>query len=131
MLTVLNNLIDIKRNMASMSINNNPTTLTINRSVVSINSSTGGKSIVDDTFNITCRVTKVNNSNRLANEFIGVQSIYNGAVILADYNAPFMSDMEKYIYTFDYDNQKYSVKSVMINREKTEITSIQVICEVV
>lgn len=128
---MLNNLIDTKRSMTSMSISNNPKTITINRKTITLNPSTGGKSVVEDTFNITCRVTKVNNGDFTGNENIGLQSIYNGAVILADYTAPFLQDMNKYEYTFTYDNQYYIVKSVMINLEKEEVTSIQLICEVV
>jgi len=131
MLIVLNNLVATKRNMANMSILNNPETITINRKIITLNTATGGKNIVQDNFNITCRITKINNSDFTGNENIGLQSIYNGAVVLADYTAPFLQDMNKYNYSFEYDNQNYNVKSVMINLEKDNITSIQLICEVV
>jgi len=128
---MLNNLVKLKRNNAINSINNNPSNITINRSIISINSTTGGKIIVNDTFDITCRITKANNSNLIGNENIGLQSTYSGFILLADYEAAFSSDMNKYKYSFEYMGQKFNITSVMINVEQESITSIQCLCEVV
>lgn len=124
------NLITLKRNKAQESINFNPTTITFTRKETILNSITGSLDMIESEYTETIRITKQNNLAISINQDLGVNYKKSGYVLLGNYesNMKCNNNITDFFY---YNDELYKITSTMVNIEKTEVTSIQAIAEVV
>ena len=124
------NLIEIKRKVAQDQINFNPFEITFTRETKTINETTGSLTTNTSSYTEIVRITKTNNQKSIIGQDIGIEIKKEGYLILGNYNSNMKCN--KFITdSFELDDKKYRITSVMNNEEKGSTTSVQAIAEVV
>ena len=124
------NLIQLKRTVAQSQIDFNPSNITFDREEITYNDTTGSLNYTNSQYIETIRITKTNNMKPQLTQALGLDFKKEGYVLLGNYQSNMKATKNIKDY-FTLDAQRYKITSVMINKEKDEITSIQAIAEVV
>lgn len=125
----MQNLITLKRTVAQNQIDFNPEEITFQRQEQVLNDETGSMDIVESTYTETIRITKQNSISIQANQDLGLNFKKPNYVLLGNYESN-MKCNKNVTDFFTYRNERYKITSTMVNIEKTSITSVQAIAEV-
>lgn len=124
------NLITLKRNKAQEQIDFNPQEITFTRQTSVLNDETGSLEIIESEYTETIRITKTNNMSAQLTQDLGLDFKKSGYVLLGNYSSG-MKCNKNITDFFTYNNERYKITSVMVNIEKSSVTSVQAIAEVV
>lgn len=124
------NLIHLKRTASQSQIDFNPVEITFSRETKILNNISGSLETIKSTYTETIRITKQNNTTAQLTQDLGLSFNKSGYVLLGNYSSNMKCNKDVTDF-FIHNNEYYKITSVMINYEKSQITSVQAIAEVV